>query len=365
MDAMTTLLISLAVFLILIELLVAGIFLARRFLQSSGPFPIVINDEKTVEAAEPDKLLSHLYAAGIFIPSSCGGRGTCGLCRVQVKKPQSTCTALEEEHLSARERAEGYRLSCMVRVNGPMHIRVPEDILGAREVRAIVESNTPVTADIVHMALSIPEDFRFEAGQYVQIRIPAPESPRGFEFRAYSVASDPGVPGRLELAIRKIPGGLGSPWLHARKPGDELFLTGPYGEWRLSPDPYCELLLVSGGVGITPLRAILHAAARTPAKRVHFYHGARTREDLFWTDEWKALQERFPHWRFTLALSHEPDGSDWDGPRGFVHEVVDATWEPSGAVQVFLCGPPAMMEALQRVLDEKGVSPADIYADAF
>lgn len=363
---MTTLLLSLLVFLILLEVLVAGIFLARRFLQPRGPFAIVINGEKTVEAPEPDKLLAYLYAAGVFIPSSCGGRGTCGLCRVRVVKPKGACTALEEEHLSPRERAEGYRLACMVRVNAPLSIEVPADILGAREVRAVVSSIARATSDIAHLSLTIPEDFRFEAGQYVQVRIPAPESPRGFEFRAYSVASDPGIPGRLELAVRLVPGGLGSPWLHGRRPNDELQLTGPYGEWRLSPDPMRELLLVGGGVGVTPLRSILYAASRIPGKRVCFYLGVRTQEDLFWVEEWEAFRERFPHWRIVLALSHEPPGSDWQGDRGFVHEALDASWEPaSGSLQVFVCGPPAMTQAVLRVLEEKGVSPGDIYTDAF
>ncbi len=123
---------------------------------------------------------------------------------------------------------------------------------------------------------------------------------------------------------------------------------------------------MGGGVGVTPLRAILYAASRIPEKRVHLYLGMRTQKDLFWTEEWKTFQERFPSWKFTLALSHEPPGSDWQGPRGFVHEVLDSTWEPqSNFVQVFLCGPPPMTQAVLQVLEEKGVSPADIYTDAF
>lgn len=363
---MTTLLLSLLVFVLLLELFVAGILVIRRWLQPKGPFTISINDEKTIQVAESDKLLAHLYAAGVFIPSSCGSRGTCGLCRVQVIHPQTTCTALEEEHLNAQERKNGFHLACMVRVNSSMSIRVPADILGVREVQALVVSNTLIAPDITHLILQIPEDFHFAAGQYVQIRIEAPQIPRGFEFRAYSVASDPNVPGTLELAIRRVPNGLGSPWLHARQPGDMVQITGPYGEWRLDPDPQRELLLVGGGVGVTPLRSILYAATRIPHKRVHFYFGVRTQQDLFWEKEWESFQKRFPHWKLICALSHEPSPSSWQGPRGFVHEIVESTWEPeSNALQVFVCGPPVMTQAVLHVLEEKGISPDAIYTDTF
>ncbi|MBU1067986.1 2Fe-2S iron-sulfur cluster binding domain-containing protein [Myxococcota bacterium] len=363
---MTTLLLSLLVFLLLMELLVVAILVARRLLQPRGPFTLRINGSRELRIDEVDTLLNHLYAQGVFIPSSCGGQGTCGLCRVQIESPRQPCTPVEEEHLPADQRAVGFRLACAVKVQTDLEIRVPEEILDARELAATVISNTLVAPGITHLRLAVPDGFSFHAGQYIQIRIPDDRSPRGFEFRAYSIASDPTVRGTLELAIKLIPGGLGSTWLHARKPGDDLIFTGAYGEWRLDPDPATAILLVGGGVGLTPLRAILYAvAAACPDKPVHFFYGARTREDLFWTAEFEALAARFPRWRFTLALSHEPAGSAWDGPRGFVHEAVAADWEPSFPAQAFLCGPPPMIEALSPVLEDKGVPASGIFTDAF
>jgi len=362
---MTTWLLSLLVFLLLMELLVVAILVARRLLQPRGPFTLRINGSRELRIDEADTLLNHLYAQDVFIPSSCGGQGTCGLCQVQVQSPRQSCTPVEEDHLPADQRAAGFRLACAVKVQTDMEIRVPEEILDARERTATVVANTLVAPEITQLTLSVPDDFAFHAGQYVQIRIPDERSPRGFEFRAYSIASDPGVRGTLELAIKLIPGGLGSTWLHARKPGDELVFTGAYGQWRLDPDPATAILLVGGGVGLTPLRAILYAtAAQCPDKAVHFYYGARTRGDLFWTAEFDALAARFPHWRFTFALSHEPAGSAWDGPRGFVHEAVAAGWESSPA-QAFLCGPPPMIEALGSVLEDKGVPASRVFTDAF
>jgi Na+-transporting NADH:ubiquinone oxidoreductase subunit F len=363
---MTTLLLSLLVFLLLMELLVLAIWIGRRFLQPRGPFSLRINGTREVQVDSVDTLLNHLYAQGVFIPSSCGGQGTCGLCRVRVESPRQPCTPVEEEHLSPEQRAAGYRLACQFKVQADLALRVPEEILDARELPATVVSNALVAPGITHLLLTVPDDFTFHAGQYVQLRIPDPDSPQGFAFRAYSVASDPTVRGTLELAIKLVPGGLGSPWLHARKPGDELIFTGAYGEWRLDPSPATALLLVGGGVGLTPLRAILYAAAaQCPQKRVDFYYGARTREDLFWTGELDALRVRFPHGRFTLALSHEPAGSTWDGPRGFVHEAVADHLEPASGVQAFLCGPPAMIEALGPVLEDRGVPASAIFTDAF
>ncbi len=361
---MQNILVSLVIFLLLMQVLVFLIALARRFLQPRGPFTVRINEDRELVVDSVDTLLNHLYAQNIFIPSSCGGQGTCGLCRVQVVSPVSKPSPVEEEQIPAGERSKGFRLACAVKVQSAMHIRIPPEILDAREQEAIVSAAGLVTSDIIHLEMKVDEDFSFHAGQYIQIQIPSPESPRGYEFRAYSIASDPTVRGTVELAVKLVPQGLGSTWLHTRKPGDRLIFTGPYGEWRMDPDPERGLLLVGGGVGLTPLRSILYAAsAMVPDKPVQFFYGARTEADAFWTDEWRLLQEKHPHWRFEIVLSHEPETSGWTGSKGFVHEEVDRS--ASLSAQAFLCGPPPMIEALLPVLEDKGMSSDQIFTDAF
>ena len=240
-----------------------------------------------------------------------------------------------------------------------------EDYLNVQEFRAEITHGELVTHDTreIRMKLIEPAEMEFKPGQYVQIRVPAKGEP---VYRAYSISNPPSVNNEVELLVRLIPGGLGSTYLHNVQVGEEVTLTGPYGEFELSEDLGTELICVGGGCGMAPMRSLLrHLGDNWPERKCSLYFGARTTADTMYFDEFVALKEKMPNLDVHYALSEPDQSPDWDGETGFIHESVIAHMAAEGPRQAFLCGPPPMIEATMKVLDDKQVPSDMVFYDKF
>ncbi len=339
------------------------LLLADRYLCNYGPCPIQINDREPFVVAGGGKLLEALYARRIFIPSACGGQGTCGFCRVQVLSGGGPVLPTERLFLSEEEVARGVRLACQVKIREAVTVQVKPEYLDVREYRARVVSARLVTPDTreVRLRLLEPEAIAFRPGQYVQVMVPGRREPT---YRAYSIASPPSAAPDLELLVRRIPDGVGSGYLHRVEPGDEVAFTGPYGDFVLQPD--AALVCVGGGCGMAPMRSILrHLAETRPGQPCWLFFGARTAEQAMYRQDFAALSRQMPGLRVHYALSEPETTATWDGETGFIHESVARHLRDGEATQVFLCGPPAMITAAMAVLTAKGIPRERIFYDEF
>jgi len=347
--------------------LAVALTVAERFLVTYGICKIDINaGERDLEVEGGQTLLSALNSEEIWIPSACGGKGTCGYCKVTVLAGGGPILPTETPYLTRREVRTGVRLACQVKVREDMRLRIPEELLNVQLFAATVTSTRSVTYDIkeIRFALNDPPEISHRPGQYVQILAPSPEGPVS---RAYSISSPIHEPNVVELVVRLVPGGLASTYLHSLEVGNEASFTGPYGEFELNEDPDVELVCVGGGVGMAPMKNIIYSFFRRwPERSCWLFFGCRTTRDIFYLDEFNELASKHPNFHVVYALSDElgPD-ERWDGETGFIHLSVDKYLEPNVRRQAFLCGPPPMIEAVQRVLHDKGVGGDDIFYDDF
>jgi len=349
-------------------LLLSGILLmAERRLANYGICRVTVNDgESEFEQPGGSTLLSSLYEHKIFIPSACGGKGTCGYCKVTVLSGGGPVLPTETPYLSRGEIRGGVRLACQVKIKEPISLAIPNDLLNAREYQARVASVRPLTHDIREINLEQigPTPLVHQPGQYIQVRVPGPAEPI---FRAYSISSPAFLADIVQMHVRRIPGGVASTYLHTLEAGDVVHFTGPYGDFRLSEDPDTEIICVGGGCGMAPMANIIASLyARWPDRDCHLFFGCRTLEDVFYRDHWQALANRHPNFKVVYALS-DPQGVDQpcDFESGLIHQVVDQRLAPGGRRQAFLCGPPPMIEAVTKVLMTKGLSTEHIFHDAF
>jgi len=392
--------------LIALVMVLAGIVMgARRALVPSRPVVLTINGRKEVPALTGQKLLDALKAGGIPMPSGCAGAGTCGLCRVRVEGAGPPL-ATEIGTLGQATTRAGERLSCQVVLRGPMSVTVPDDILAAESFDCEVISNRPLAPLIKELVVALPDgaEFDFVAGEYAQVTAPAyrldyteiemgPFSDiwqsRGLRrfasasarpvSRAYSIANRPQDAGRVAFNIRlalppagvpDAPPGVVSSYLFGLKPGDRLAVAGPYVDFRVQQTGR-EIVLIGGGVGMAPLRAIVHdQLTRGGAdRRLSFFYGARSRADLFYDDEFRALASQHPNFTWTVALSDPQPGDDWSGETGFIHDVALRAYLSGHPApedcEYYLCGPPLMMRAVIGMLDDLGVEPETIFFDDF
>lgn len=347
--------------------LAGALLLAERFLVNYGVCEIDVNaGERLLEVEGGQTLLSTLYGEEIFIPSACGGRGSCAYCKVTVQSGGGPVLPTETPYLTRKEVRSGVRLACQVKVRENITMRIPEELLNVKLFSATVASTRPVTHDIKEISFSLiePEEIPHMSGQYVQVQAPSPEGP---VFRAYSISSPVHRPGGVELVVRLVPGGIASTYLHNLKAGDPVVFTGPYGEFRLKQDPAVEIICVAGGCGMAPVKNIIYSIyEQWPDRSCWLFFGCRTTADVFYLDEFKALAEKHPNFHVVYALSDPlQPGEEWDGATGFIHLSVDKHLDPGVARQAFLCGPPPMIEAVTRVLEDKGLQPEDIFYDKF
>tara|TARA_Y100000996_G_scaffold381731_1_gene336415 strand:- start:2049 stop:3344 length:1296 start_codon:yes stop_codon:yes gene_type:complete len=364
-------------------LLVTMLLVAKEKLLPSGPVKLVINGEKNVEVSSGDTLLTTLGNNKIFLPSACGGGGTCVQCRCQVIEGGGDILPTEEPHFTRKEISDGWRLGCQVKVKQDMKIEVPEEVFGIKKWEAKVKSNYNVASFIKEFVIEIPEEMDYKAGGYIQIEIPEcdinyqdmditshpkehPDDPQKFKLewdnfnlwplnmknnetveRAYSMASYPAEGREIMLNVRiatppwdgkkndwmSVNPGIASSYIFSKKPGDTVTISGPYGEFFINESD-SEMLYVGGGAGMAPMRSHLYELFRTikTGRKVTFWYGGRSKRELFYVDHFRALEKDYPNFKFYIALSEPLEEDNWkvkdsldsdgDGFIGFIHQVV-------------------------------------------
>lgn len=344
-----------------------GVVLALidHYLATYGECRIQINDEEEPLVIQGgDTLLSYLIQNEIFIPSACGGKATCGFCKLQVTEGAGPVLPTEVALLTREDVRNNVRLACQVKVKEDVVIQIPEEYLAIQRFQATVVCIEPMTHDIkrIEMKLEEPDTISFRPGQYVQFEIPGTS-----EYRAYSVASAPNRSDTVELIVRLVPDGLCSTYMHETlQEGDTVFLTGPYGDFYLQEDSTNEIICVAGGSGVAPIRSIVsHLFEQGTDRKVTYFFGARTTQDLYYYDECVALAEKHENFHFVPALSEPAPEDNWTGATGFIHLSVDEYLTSGEGVEAYLCGPPPMINALMGVFEAKEVPKENVLFDEF
>lgn len=339
------------------------ILVAGRILADYGDCVLTINGNREIIVRGGVSIHAALAANGIFVPSACGGKATCGLCKGRVLSGAGPLLPTERPFMNAAERANGTRLLCQVKIKKNTGIVIPESYFLVREFRATLDAVTPLTHDtrLFRFRLSA-EAIKFNPGQFIQIRIPGTN-----EERAYSIASSPACGNVLELVVRRVPGGLCTSYLFdTLKPGGEIVFTGPYGEFYLREENDSPIVCVAGGSGSALIRSILsHLHAQGSQRTVKSFYGCRTPDDLYFTDEYARLSMDLPGLSHICAVSDSAENDGWTGERGLITTVMERNLGDLSGFDAYLCGPPAMIDAAIPILADKGVRPERIFYDKF
>jgi Na+-transporting NADH:ubiquinone oxidoreductase subunit F len=404
---------SIIAFMVIVLVLVWTLVYARAKLTAVGEVRISINGEKEVIVNPGNSLLSTLSENGIYLPSACGGGGTCAQCRCQVVEGGGSILATETGFFTRKEQQEHWRLGCQVKIREDIKIKVPEHVLGVKKWECEVVSNKNVATYIKEFVVKLPdgENLNFKSGGYIQIDVPPisvdfndtvvedeyrPEWERyGMfslqmknpepTFRAYSMANHPAEGNIIMLNIRiatppfdrvnggfqKVNPGICSSYIFSRKPGDKVTLSGPYGEFFLKNNDN-EMMFIGGGAGMAPMRShLLHLfyTEKESKRKVTFWYGARSWREVFYYDEFMEIQKNFPNFTYHLALSDPQPEDNWTGPTGFIHRVIYDQYlsqhEEPEEIDYYLCGPPMMNDAVNKMLYDLGVPGDNILFDDF
>lgn len=403
----TVILLGVVMFTAIVLGLVAVILLTRSKLVSSGEVSIEINGEKTIFVPAGDKLLQTLADYDLFLPSACGGGGSCAQCKYIVNDGGGSLLPTEEAHFTPREVKEGWRLSCQTPVKQNMKIQVPEEVFGVKQWQCTVESNNNVATFIKELTLRLPEgeNVDFRAGGYVQLECPphqvkysdfdVDDEYRGdwehFKFfdiesevndtviRAYSMANYPEERGIVKFNIRiatpppgsqGLPAGQMSSWVFNLKPGDKIKVYGPFGDF-FARESEAEMVFIGGGAGMAPMRShIFDQLKRLSSRRkISFWYGARSLREMFYQHEYDGLAAENDNFEWHVALSDPQPEDNWDGLTGFIHNVLFEEYLKTHPApedcEYYMCGPPMMNAAVIQMLTELGVEPENILLDDF
>lgn len=420
--ATLTVLTAVGMFLVITLLLVALLLIAKRYLVHSGKVNININGDTDISADSGKPLLSTLADCNVFLPSACGGKGSCGQCKVQVPEGGGDILPTEAVHFSRKQIKDHWRLACQVKVKEDMKIEVPSSVLDIKEYECTVVSNKNVATFIKEFIVALPEGAHmdFIPGSYAQIKIPPysmdydkdiDKALIGDEYlpawekfglftlkchndettvRAYSMANYPAEGDRFMLTVRiatppfkpkpevgfqDVMPGIASSYIFTLKPGDKVMMSGPYGDFHPIFDSKKEMMWIGGGAGMAPLRAqIMHMTKtlHTRDREMHYFYGARALNEVFYLDDFLKLEKEFPNFKFHLALDRPDPAADAAGVKytpGFVHQVIYDTYlknhESPEDIEYYMCGPGPMSNAVNNMLDSLGVDPASIHYDNF
>ncbi len=342
--------------------------LAEKKFAMSGPVKLRINESEPEDVGGGEALLSVLKGKDIFIPSACGGRGSCGLCKVKILEGGGPLLPTETPHLSEKEIEDNIRLSCQVKVRQDMAIAIPEALLEIEEYPVRVASVQDCTYDTkkVRLAFRGEHGFSFTAGQYVQLETPIYDGLSEPVYRAYSVSSSPSERDYVDLIIRLVPRGICTTYVHELLlEDDELKINGPYGDFYLRETP-AESVFIAGGSGLAPFESILFdMVERGIEKKVTLFFGALARRDLYDLALLREFEENLPNFSFVPALSRPAPEDEWDGETGLITEVVARHYDSMGDMEGYLCGSPGMIDACIKVLTDRGIPEDKIYFDKF
>jgi len=407
MGELAQILLGVGVFTGVVLALVVVILVAKSRLVATGNVNIEINGEKTIQAPVGTKLLGALADAKLYVSSACGGGGTCAQCKVKVLDGGGSILPTEEEHINKREAREGDRLSCQVTVKQDMKIKIPEEVFGVKQWKCKVRSNKNVATFIKELVLELPEgehvDFR--AGGYIQIECPPYEcSFSDFDIeedfhedwdrhnlwqyksvvrepvtRAYSMANYPEERGIIMLNVRiatpppnkpDLPPGAMSSYIFNLKPGDDVTISGPFGEF-FAKDTDAEMVFVGGGAGMAPMRSHIFDQLRRikTDRKMTFWYGARSKREMFYVEDFDELEAENENFTWHVALSDPKPEDNWEGDTGFIHEVLYERYLKDHSApedcEYYLCGPPMMNSAVINLLEDLGVEPENIMLDDF
>lgn len=409
-----TILAAVVIFLILTLLLVAILLLAKAKLTPSGELKIRINGEREVITSAGSTLLSSLAANKIFLPSACGGGGSCGMCRCQVEEGGGEILPTEVGFFTRKQIKDHYRLACQVKVKNDLEIKIPQSILGIKKWECEVVSNNNVASFIKEFVVRLPEGetLNFQPGSYIQIDVPKYDIKfadmdiddkyrdewdkfkmwglvcKNDEetYRAYSMANHPAEGNIIMLNIRiatppfdrntgtwaaGIKPGICSSYIFSRKPGDKVTVSGPYGEFHIL-NTKREMLYIGGGAGMAPLRShLLHLfkTLKTTDRKISYWYGARSRREIFYEEDFRAIERDFPNFSFHIALSDPQPEDNWTGYTGFIHQVIyDHYLKDHNApedIEYYMCGPGPMANAVKKMLWDLGVPREMLMYDDF
>ena len=396
-------------FPVVIGVLTIALLAAEARLRPQRKIKITINGDAdgAIETDAGGTLLNTLSSNGVMLPSACGGGGTCGVCRCQVLAGGGDILPTEQQHINFRDAKENWRLSCQVKVRDDLQVQVPDEVFSINKWQCEVISNNSVATFIREFVLRMPEgeELNHKSGGYIQIEVPPYEIDFGKDLeveeeyredwermnlfalgaknalpiqRAYSMANHPAEGNIVMLNVRiatpprgmQVQPGLASSYVYARKPGDVVTISGPYGEFFIQ-ETEREMCYIGGGAGMAPLRAHIFHLFHTlqTGRKVSYWYGARSKREIFYEDHFRAIEEKFPNFSFHIALSEPLPEDNWTGPVGFIHQVVLNEYlgkhEAPEDVEYYLCGPPLMLTAVQKMLYDLGVEPEMIRYDEF
>ena len=414
---------SIGVFLIIILLLVIILLIAKKYLSPSGNVDIVINGDKKINVPQGSSVMTTLNENGIFLPSACGGKASCGQCKVQVLEGGGEILDSERPHFSRKEIKDHWRLGCQCKVKGNLSLKVPESVMGVKEWECTVISNKNVSSFIKEFKVALPkgEHMDFIPGSYAQIKIPAYDCidyDKDFDkaligddyigtwekfnlfslkahnpeptVRAYSMANYPAEGDIITLTVRiastpfllrpqvgfqNVPTGIGSSYIFSLKPGDKVLMSGPYGDFHPNFTSGKEMIWIGGGAGMAPLRAqIMHMTKtlHTTDREMHFFYGARALVEAFFLEDFWELEKAFPNFHFHLSLDQPDPKADAAGVKyyaGFAVNCIRDTYlknhEAPEDCEYYLCGPPMLIKTVTDYLDSLGVEQDAIMYDNF
>ncbi|MFV0271822.1 MAG: NADH:ubiquinone reductase (Na(+)-transporting) subunit F [Macellibacteroides fermentans] len=408
-----TIAISAIVFLLITLILVVALLYAKAKLVPSGNVKVVVNDEKQFEAPIGGTVLGTLQSQGIFLSSACGGSGSCGQCRCQVEEGGGNILPTEVGFFSRKQIKDHWRLGCQTKVKEDMVIRVPEEVFGVKSWECEVVSNNNVASFIKEFVVKLPEGekLNFKPGSYAQIEIPKfdikysdmdiddrfksewdkfklwPLTCKNEEetIRAYSMANYPAEGNIITLNVRiatppfdrstgtwkaGVKPGIASSYIFSLKPGDKVTMSGPYGDFHIL-ETNNEMLYIGGGAGMAPLRAQLLHLFNTvkTGRKVSYWYGARSKNEIFYEEDFRAIEKEFPNFKFHIGLSEPRPEDNWTGPVGFIHQVIYDNYlkdhEAPEDIEYYMCGPGPMSNAVKVMLDNLGVAKENILFDDF
>lgn len=414
---------SVGVFLAVILLLVVILLLAKKFLSPSGKVTITINGDKQLNVDQGSSIMATLNENGIYLPSACGGKASCGQCKLQVLSGGAEILDSERPHFTRKQIKENWRLGCQCKVKGDMSVKVPESVMGVKEWECTVLSNKNVSSFIKEFKVALPpgEHMDFVPGSYAQIKIPAYDCidyDKDFDkndigedymgawknfnifslkahnpeptIRAYSMANYPAEGDIITLTVRiattpfkprpevgfqDVPTGIGSSYIFSLKPGDKVMMSGPYGDFHPNFESKREMIWIGGGAGMAPLRAQIMHMTKTlhcTDREMHFFYGARSLTEAFFLEDFWELEKEFPNFHMHLSLDRQDPKADELGVKyytGFAVNCIRDTYlkdhDAPEDCEYYLCGPPMLIKTVTDYLDSLGVEPESIMYDNF